>query len=254
MKDKKKSLLILGSLILLLGSFHSSSSGVVVESISSVRGNYNKIILITWDGTRPEWLNQYSSSGDLEAIQKMRQEGGEIYLGLGDTPSSTDPCLATIESGFGPATHTVISNQFGNPDGRRVPDGMQTSERLKSFFNDTIKTGHLNSWLYHFHPDREVHGQPDGHIAQSETLDPIFLNAIPGTDVDYWFGSENISFDPADPISHSASLDEYYFLPQPTYRAFSPNTFHSFPLKFLTCLFFCLATDLIADFRSLAIT
>ena len=100
MKKERFSLFLLISLILIFTFNNINTNGYKNVNLTEIRGNYNKIILITWDGTRPEWLDQYSSNGELEAVQKMRNEGGEIYLGLGDTPSSTNPCLSTIETGL----------------------------------------------------------------------------------------------------------------------------------------------------------
>jgi predicted AlkP superfamily pyrophosphatase or phosphodiesterase len=194
---------------------NSSKSEVISldtkESVSSgIRGNYKKIIVITWDGTRTRWIKEYSENGILPTIQTMRGEGGETYLGLGNTHCVTDCCLASIETGFGPLENTIIANQFGaGSPKRRIPDGMQTSEQLKAFFGDEFKTGHLNSWQHH-EMDEKLFGLP-GHILQEEMLDSIFLNAQPGKDVDFWFGSENLSWVPEDIDTHRASWDEYWY-------------------------------------------
>jgi predicted AlkP superfamily pyrophosphatase or phosphodiesterase len=175
------------------------------------RDHFKKFIVITWDGTRTRWLDEFSISGELSTIQTLREEGGEAYLRLGDTMSSTDPCLATIETGFGPKDHKITSNQFySNIPGKSIPNGLQTSERFKYFFGDEFKTGHLNSWMHHDINDSKF-TFPDGHISQQERFDSIFLNAQPGIDVDHWFGSENISWNPGDEESHHASFDEYWY-------------------------------------------
>ena len=175
------------------------------------RDHFKKFIVITWDGTRARWFDELSESGELSTMQTLRGEGGEAYLRLGDTVSSTDPCLATIETGFGPKDHKIYSNQFfSDTPGVSIPDGLQTSERLKSIFGKEFKTGHLNSWMYH-DMDNSKFAFPEGHIGQRERFDSIFLNAEPGIDVDHWFASENISWYPNDEESHLASLDEQWY-------------------------------------------
>ena len=177
----------------------------------TIRSQFNKFIVITWDGTRDKWLDEYSKSGELSAVQALREEGGEAYLRLGETPSTTDPCLATIETGFGPRDHKILANQFSSSNpGVSIPDGLQTSERLKQFFGDNFTTGHLNSWMHHDYND-SMFTIPEGHITQNEMIDTIFFNAQPGKDVDFWFGSENISWIPENTDSHNASLDEYWY-------------------------------------------
>ena len=177
---------------------------------NSDRTNFSKFIVITWDGTRAKWLEEYSSSDVLSVTNILREEGSEVYLKLLDQPSSTDPCLAVIESGFGPKENKILANTFGaGPDGPRIPEGYQTSERFKSFFGSSYKTGHLNSWAYDY-MNQSYYGLPDGFIAQSDSTDTIFFNAKPGVDVDFWFGSENITWKPENPEAHQASLDEYW--------------------------------------------
>jgi len=141
-----------------------------IKHDSLVRTNYSKFIIITWDGTRARWLEEYSDNGMLPIVQHMRSEGGEVSLGLGDTHSATDCCLATIETGVGPSVNTIIANQFSpSSPKRRIPDGMQTSERFKEFLGNEFKTGHINSWQHH-EMDNVLFELPDGHISQDKMI------------------------------------------------------------------------------------
>ncbi len=175
------------------------------------RDHFRKFIVITWDGTRARWLDEFSRSGELSTVQTLREEGGEAYLKLGTTIPSTDPCLATIETGLGPDDNKINSNQFySNTLGISIPNGLQTSERFKYFFGEEFNKGHLNSWMHHDAND-SIFAFPDGHIGQRERYDSIFLNAQPGIDVDHWFASENVSWNPEDEVSHLASFDEHWY-------------------------------------------
>lgn len=177
---------------------------------SDLRRDYKKFIVITWDGTRAHWLDKYSEEGVLPYSGAIREEGGETYLRIVDHETGTGPGLTCIETGFGPNVTGIYFNQFGVGSPKlRIPDGMQTSERLKELLGNEFKTGHLNSWMHH-PMNASLYGLPDGSLNQEQMLDSIFLNAIPGTEVDYWFGSENISWNPNDAEAHRASYDELW--------------------------------------------
>lgn len=176
--------------------------------IQSYQSNFSKFLLITWDGVRTKWIEEYSTNEVLAITKQLRDEGREVYLKLLDQSSSTDPCLAVIETGFGPKENKILANTFGaGPAGPRIPNGFQTSERFKSFFGDEYKIGHINSWAHHF-IENSTYGLPDGHIARSDSTDTLFLNARPGIDVDFWFGSENVTWIPENEEAHQASLEE----------------------------------------------
>jgi predicted AlkP superfamily pyrophosphatase or phosphodiesterase len=209
-------ILLISFLFILLPSGIMNSNGFLQEEgispyfESDLRREYKKFIVITWDGVRSHWLDKYSEDGVLPYSGAVREEGGETYLRIVDHPTGTDPGLTCIETGFGPNVTGIDFNQFGSGSPKlRIPDGMQTSERLKESLGSNFKTGHLNSWVHHLMND-SLYGFPFGSLNQDQMLDSIFLNAIPGIEVDNWFGAENISWDPDDDEAHRASYDEFW--------------------------------------------
>ena len=161
---------------------------------------FENVVLITWDGTNAEWFSKLTNNGTLEYSQRILESGFEKLVRVTTQKTSTNPGLATLETGYSPEIHLIDDNYFSSLTIKKsIPKGLTTFERLKESFGSDIQIASFFPWgnsqfdytYLNLHPDH---------------WDPVFFNVGRGTDVDYWFGAENLSFVPGDPETMSAVI------------------------------------------------
>lgn len=164
---------------------------------------FENVVLITWDGTNAEWFSKLTNNGTLEYSQKILNSGFEKLVRVTSQETSTNPGLATIETGYSPEIHLLDDNYFSSlTEKKSIPDGLTTFERLKESFGSDIQIAAFYPWgnsqfdytYLNLHPDH---------------WDPVFANVGRGTDVDYWWGAENLSFVPGDPETMGAVIHPF---------------------------------------------
>ena len=108
---------------------------------------FDNVVLITWDGTNAEWLEKLIDNGTLVNSQRVLENGYRQFVRVASHRTSTDPGLATLESGYGPDITGIYFNQFGGGTEKlSIPEGLTTFERLKESFGTGIQTSLFFSW------------------------------------------------------------------------------------------------------------
>ncbi|MCE7747446.1 MAG: sulfatase-like hydrolase/transferase [Candidatus Heimdallarchaeota archaeon] len=171
--------------------------------LSSTEPYFENVVYITWDGTNYKYLEKYIDNGTLVNTKKIDQLGYRQTIRITSHRTSTNPGMATLETGYGAEITLIPYNMFGEGTIKQaIPDGYCIAERLKVAFGSEVKTGHFFSWSYH-----QI---DETYIAQSgNNTDPIFENITPGLESDYWFAAENLTWAPDDPESRDAALNTF---------------------------------------------
>jgi hypothetical protein len=147
---------------------------------------FSKIVLVSYDGVSKRSLLESVQFGDSPNAAYLLQRGAITDLRLVGHKTSTDPGLAVIETGYGPATTGIEANYFGAGSEKRViPDGLTIAERIKARYGGGWKTGLVLPWTL-----------KKNNVTGNE--DPIFWNALP--DLDYVFSSSNLTWSVSDPV------------------------------------------------------
>ncbi len=161
---------------------------------------FDNVVLITWDGTNAKWFSKLVNNGTLVNSQRVLENGFEQLVRVTTQKVSTNPCLSTLETGYSAAIHGVVRNVFGAGSTKlAIPDGLTTFERLKDSFGSGVQIASLFPWGNAQFDYTYININPTH-------WDPIFSNVGKGTDVDYWFSSENLTWIPDDPETMSATL------------------------------------------------
>jgi len=168
--------------------------------LSSTEPYFENVVYITWDGTNYKALEDLIADGTLVNTKKIDQIGYRQTIRITSHRTSTDPGMATLESGYGAEITLIPYNMWGEGTLKQsIPDGYCIAERLKVAFGSDVKTGHFFSWSYH-----QI---DETYMAQSgNNTDPIFENITPGLESDYWYAAENLTWTPEDTESREATL------------------------------------------------
>ena len=157
---------------------------------------FDNAVIITWDGTSSKYMDKYLDNGTLVNTLRLLETGYRQKVRITSHRTSTDPGLATIESGYGPEIHGIPYNMFGEGSLKlSIPDNLTISERLKETFGNTIKTGFVFAWGLDDHDFT--------YMAQPPSRDSTFDNMK--NELDFRFASENISWVPDDPEAMAAT-------------------------------------------------
>ena len=162
---------------------------------------FENVVFITWDGTNYKWLEELAEDGVLANTQRVIESGYKQTVRITSHKTSTDPGLATLESGYGPGITGIYGNQFGDGSEKlSIPDGYTIAERLKTEFgNEGIENAYFLSWSFH-----QI---DETYLAQyGNNTDPIYENIRIGREADYWMAAENFTFQPYDPETMEAVL------------------------------------------------
>ncbi|MHA1399399.1 MAG: alkaline phosphatase family protein [Candidatus Heimdallarchaeaceae archaeon] len=214
------SLFLLSSSITVFSA--TSDNFTVNESVNEADiPKFDKVVFITWDGTRSKWFEELSADGTLGNVSRVLENGYKQRVRITTHVTSTDPGLSTMETGYGDAIHGISSNQFGPGSSKiSIPDGLTTTERLKAFYGDAIKTGMFLPWSFH-----QIN--EDYMLQEGNYTDTIFANIEIGKDVDYWFASENLSWTPDDNESIRAIYEGF---PEDSHGFHSDSNMFATPL------------------------
>ncbi len=168
--------------------------------LSSTEPYFENVVYITWDATNYKALEDLIDDGTLVNTKKIDQIGYRQTIKITSHRTSTNPGMATLESGYGAEITLIPYNMFGSGTIKQsIPDGYCIAERLKVAFGSDVKTGHFFSWSYH-----QI---DETYMAQSgNNTDPIFENITPGLESDYWYAAENLTWTPEDTESREATL------------------------------------------------
>ncbi len=181
----------------------------IVEDIRNTENSYpqhDKVVFITWDGVRPKWMKELTADGTLYNTSRVLTDGHLQQVRITNHNTGTNPGMAAIESGYGPNINQIHANQFGpGSDKLSIPEGLTISERLRAHHGTDIKIGMFFSWSYHQVNDDYMNQSPNGE----NYTDPIFENIRPGSEVDYWFAAENLSWTPEDEECKRAALNGF---------------------------------------------
>ncbi len=202
--------IIINSILIFLILFASSGSKLttstsnLTNTISLAEEQdipyFENVVLITWDGTNAEWFSRLTNNGTLEYSKRILDSGFEKLVRVTSQQTSTNPGLATLETGYSPEIHTVDDNYFSSLTTKKsVPKGLTTFERLKASFGSDIQIAAFYPWGNSQFDYTYLNLNPNH-------WDPVFFNVGRGTDVDYWFGAENLSFVPGDPETNDAVI------------------------------------------------
>jgi hypothetical protein len=157
---------------------------------------FDNTVIITWDGASSKQMDKLLDDGSLVNTLSLLETGYRQKVRITSHKTSTDPGLATIESGYGPEIHGIEYNMFGEGSLKlSIPDNLTISERLKDTYGDTIKTGFVFAWGLEFHDYT--------HINQDPSRDSTFDNMK--NELDFRFASENLSWVPGDADSLEAT-------------------------------------------------
>lgn len=171
-KLKKLSALGLMAIILLL----SASGNAIAEK------TYNKVILISWDGSQSNHTNKLYDTNKLPNLMDLRKNGGLnilTYNGSGsqinivDHLTDTDSGHAQMLTGYGPDVTTIAKNSYNS-----IPDGLTIFERLPSSYSVGLISSRESAQGF----------QAIGHGFPTVT----FKNA--STEIDYWWDASKISW------------------------------------------------------------
>ncbi|MHA1200927.1 MAG: alkaline phosphatase family protein [Candidatus Heimdallarchaeaceae archaeon] len=163
---------------------------------------FDNVVLITWDGTNAEWFEKLIDNGTLANSQRVLENGFRQFVRVASHRTSTDPGLATLESGYGPDITGIYYNQFGGGTLKlAIPEGLSTFERLKNSFGTDIQTSLFFSW-----GNAPI---DTTYMAQSSDYWGSIYNNTIREEVDYYWGSENLSWVPDDPETYSAIITPF---------------------------------------------
>lgn len=195
-------ILLLPSNVLINGSNYPTTLPIYIQK--DAPSQFDRVVFITWDGTRPLWLKTLVENGTLIHAKSVLEAGGYYQpVRITNHDPGTDPGLSTMETGYGPEIHGIYSNQFGpGSEKLAIPDGLTTAERLKATFQNDIKIGYFLPWSFHQINEEYM-------IQQGNYTDSIFEHIKPGREVDYWFAAENLSWTPDDPESRAATYSGF---------------------------------------------
>jgi predicted AlkP superfamily pyrophosphatase or phosphodiesterase len=172
----------------------------IIDSPDQVDPYFDNVVIITWDGTNAEWFNKLIDNGTLANTRKLLDDGYFQTVRIISHRTSTDPGLATIESGYGADIHGIAYNMFG-PGSLKlsIPDNYTISERLKETYGDGVKTGFFFSWATDLINDT--------YMNQEQSVDSTYHNMKDS--IDYYFASENLSWHPNDTDSRAATFSGF---------------------------------------------
>lgn len=157
---------------------------------------FDNTVIITWDGASSKYMDKYLDDGSLVNTLRLLETGYRQKVRITSHRTSTDPGLATIESGCGPGIHAITYNMFGEGSLKlSIPDNLTISERLKESFGENIKTGFVFAWGLDDHDFT--------YMAQPPSRDSTFDNMK--NELDFRFASENISWEPDNPEAMAAT-------------------------------------------------
>ncbi|MBY9001832.1 MAG: alkaline phosphatase family protein [Candidatus Heimdallarchaeota archaeon] len=185
-----------------------TANELILESISVINEEqdipyFDNVVLITWDGTNSEWFKRLIDNGTLVNSQRVLENGYQQLVRVTSHITSTDPGLATLETGYGPEIQGIFSNQFGaGSEKLSISDGLSTFERLEDNFGTEIQTSMFFSWATNSFNGTYINQDPD-------MWDSIYGNIERGKEVDYWFASENLTWVPGDTETLSAILNPF---------------------------------------------
>ncbi len=161
---------------------------------------FDNVVLFTWDGVNAEWFSKLVNNGTLVNCQRVLENGFEQLVRVTTQSVSTNPCLSTLETGYSQDIHGVTRNVFGaGSEKLAIPDGLTTFERLKDSFGSGVQIASFFPWGNTQFDYTYINIDPTH-------WDPIFNNVGKGSDVDYWFSSENLTWVPDNPETMSAVL------------------------------------------------
>jgi hypothetical protein len=177
------------------GSLETSSQLIKLDEFQVPQ--YDNAVIITWDGASSKYMDKYLDDGSLVNTLRLLETGYRQKVRITSHKTSTDPGLATIESGYGPGIHAITYNMWGEGTIKlSIPDNHTISERLKAEYGDTVKTGLFFAW-----------GLTDDinwtYINQAPTRGSIYDNSKP--ELDYLIASANLSWQPDDTESRAAA-------------------------------------------------
>jgi hypothetical protein len=140
--------------------------------------NFEKVILLVWDGTQRNHLNELLAAGQLPNLQRLINEGEKRNLVIYTTNclrsndgdnyrTETNPTHAAMLTGYGYPTMKNYSNSVRGP----IPIGYTIFERIKQS-DSQIKTGMIFAHALYFFPF------------------PAFENVAP-TNCCYWYWPPN---------------------------------------------------------------
>jgi hypothetical protein len=120
--------------------------------------SFDKVILLVWDGTQRNHLNELLAAGQLPNLQGLINEGKKRNLVIYTTNclrsndgdnyrTETNPTHAAMLTGYGYPTMNNYSNSARGP----IPIGYTVFERIKQF-NSQIKTGMIFGHALYFFP------------------------------------------------------------------------------------------------------
>ncbi|MHA1591568.1 MAG: alkaline phosphatase family protein [Candidatus Heimdallarchaeaceae archaeon] len=164
---------------------------------------FDNVVFITWDGTNAEWFSKLTNNGTLVNCQRVLENGFEQLVRITSHRTSTNPSQATMETGYSADIHGITTNVFGaGSEKPAILDGYTTFERLEDYFGEDIQTASFLPWGNWPFDYTYINYDPSH-------WDPIFANVAKGTEIDYWFASENLTWVPDDPETLSAILNPF---------------------------------------------
>ncbi len=154
------------------------------STVNSEKTTFPHIVFVTYDGARKYWVDALMANGSLPHLSSLCDAGAEITLRITDHNPSTDPCMACIESGYGPTITGINQNYFASMMKPSIPDGLTISERIKATYGAAWQTALVMPWT-------------QDTVNVTTTRDSTFWNQRAETD--YWFSSENVTWSEHDP-------------------------------------------------------
>ena len=157
--------------------------------------HFDKIVLISFDGANSFWVTELMRLGNLPTLASLKERGALNNLFIVDHDCSTNPGLATIETGYGPDVNKIPMNMFGASTKISIPAGLTIGERIKSHFGSSWKVAMAYPWTTRPLPENIT-----------RNVDPIYWNLEKVTD--YWLAAENLTWIPSD-----STFNDYAFTP-----------------------------------------
>ncbi len=96
----------------------------------AVQPDYRNVVLIGWDGTQRDHLNEMIARGEVPNLMALCREGHLVEIDVTDGATDTKAGWAQILTGYRVETTGVYSNARYQP----VPLGLSVFERLKTHF------------------------------------------------------------------------------------------------------------------------
>jgi len=186
LRSLRVSLIILSVGLLLL------QQPVASDQVTTEDRRFDKVVLISVDGGTKSWIDYLIAQDELPNLERLRNEGVEMELRITSHVTKTDPGLAAIETGYGAKTTGVTRNTFGaGSEKLSVPDGLTITERIKSLYGSSWKTGLFFPWS-------------QGETNVTDTMDATYWNQKEETDV--WFSPEVLAWSQSNETLRKNSL------------------------------------------------